>query len=310
MPAMYPPDMADVPAGSKLLFEVHYTPDGNDRPTAPRSGSFARKPPANSVEMNILANMLFRIPPRTSDYQGQMTFTFPKDALVLAFMPHMHLRGVSARYVLTRPDGSTETLLSVPDYDFNWQSVYRFEKPLEIPKGSKLTWIGRWDNSEDNPRNPDPNEVRPLGLADLGRDAERMDGSGVEEAEGLSGALSAHRFYPDPGRGCGMQIGGTRTGIRARKRLPRPGAVLDFEGAAVVAEDPVADGEAQARPAAHRLGGEEGLEDVRQVLGTDPAAVVFDLHQRRRPRRRAGCAPRSVPRGRTPGWRWRMWKNT
>ena len=93
-----------------------------------------------------------------------MTFTFPDDALVLSFMPHMHLRGVSARYELTRPDGSTETLLSVPDYDFNWQSVYRFEKPLQIPKGSKLTWIGQWDNSEDNPRNPDPTKSVHWGL--------------------------------------------------------------------------------------------------------------------------------------------------
>jgi hypothetical protein len=79
-------------------------------------------------------------------------------------MPHMHLRGVSAKYVMTFPGGSTETLLSVPDYDFAWQSVYRFEKPLLVPKGSKLTWIGHWDNSTDNPRNPDATKAVRWGL--------------------------------------------------------------------------------------------------------------------------------------------------
>jgi hypothetical protein len=71
-------------------------------------------------------------------------------------MPHMHLRGTSAKYVLIYPDGKTETLLSVPDYDFAWQSVYRFAEPVKVPKGTKLIWSGRWDNSADNPRNPYP----------------------------------------------------------------------------------------------------------------------------------------------------------
>jgi peroxiredoxin len=166
MPAVYSPDTARrVPAGSKLLFEVHYTPNGTDQTDRSSVGiRLANKPPANSVEMNILANMLFKIPPDASDHKGQMTFTFPQDALVLSFMPHMHLRGVSARYVMSDPDGTTRTLLSVPDYDFGWQSVYRFEQPLQVLKGSKLTWVGCWDNSEDNPRNPDPTKAVHWGL--------------------------------------------------------------------------------------------------------------------------------------------------
>ena len=59
---------------------------------------------------------------------------------------------------MTSPDGTKQTLLSVPDYDFGWQSAYRFAKPLNIPKGRRLTWIGGWDNSADNPRNPDPKD--------------------------------------------------------------------------------------------------------------------------------------------------------
>jgi hypothetical protein len=166
MPARYSPGVARrIPAGSKLLFEVHYTPNGTEETDRSSVGIiFASKPPANAVEMNILANMSFKIPPRISNQQGQMRFTFPQDALVLSFMPHMHLRGISARYDMTYPDGKTETLLSVPDYDFNWQSGYRFETPLRVPKGSRLTWIGHWDNSEDNPRNPDPTKQVRWGL--------------------------------------------------------------------------------------------------------------------------------------------------
>jgi peroxiredoxin len=166
MPARYPSDTARrISAGSKLLFEVHYTPTGTEQTDRSSVGIiFAKKPPVNSVEMNVLANMFFKIPPRTSDQQGRITFAFPRDALVLSFMPHMHLRGVSARYIMTYPDGTSETLLSVPDYDFNWQSVYRLATPLHVLKGSKLTWIGHWDNSEDNPRNPDPTKQVRWGL--------------------------------------------------------------------------------------------------------------------------------------------------
>jgi peroxiredoxin len=166
MPALFRPDTARlVPAGSKLLFEVHYTPNGSEQTDRSAVGIiFAKKPPVHSVEMNILANMAVNIPPGAPSYQGQMTYTFRDDALLLSFMPHMHLRGVSARYLLTYPDGKSETLLSVPDYDFNWQSVYRFEKPLRVPKGAKLTWTGRWDNSPANPRNPDPTKRVHWGL--------------------------------------------------------------------------------------------------------------------------------------------------
>ena len=163
MPAIYPPGTARlIPAGSKLMFEVHYTPNGVAQTDRSSVGViFARKPPERAVETNILANLLLKIPPMKPDVKGELTFTFRDDALILSLMPHMHLRGTSAKYVATYPDGKTETLLSVPDYDFGWQSVYRFQEPIRVPKGTKLKWIGRWDNSPDNPRNPDPKkEVR------------------------------------------------------------------------------------------------------------------------------------------------------
>jgi hypothetical protein len=166
MPAIYRPGTARLlPAGSKLVFEVHYTPNGVAQSDKSSVGLiFAKKKPEYVAETNILANMLFRIPPMKGDIRGEMTYTFRDDALVLSFMPHMHLRGTSARYDVTYPDGKTETLLSVPDYDFNWQSIYRFQEPRKMPKGTKLKWIGTWDNSPDNPRNPDPKKEVGWGL--------------------------------------------------------------------------------------------------------------------------------------------------
>lgn len=166
MPSIYEPGTAKlIPAGSRLMFEVHYTPNGVEHTDRSSVGiRFAEKAPEHVVSLNILNNPAFRIPPGAANHKGEMTFTFPEDGLVLSFMPHMHLRGTSAKYVAEYPDGKTETLLSVPDYDFNWQSVYRFAEPLRVPKGTKLTWSGTWDNSADNPRNPDPKKAVGWGL--------------------------------------------------------------------------------------------------------------------------------------------------
>jgi hypothetical protein len=166
MPVLYPADTAKrIPAGAKLVFEVHYTPDGTEQTDRSSVGLiYAKKPPKYEASTNILANMKLGIPARAADHRGQITYTFPRDGLVLSFMPHMHLRGTAARYDVVYPDGKKETLLSVPDYDFGWQSVYRFKEPLRIPKGTKLTWSGRWDNSADNPRNPDPSKAVKWGL--------------------------------------------------------------------------------------------------------------------------------------------------
>jgi peroxiredoxin len=166
MPAQYKPGTAKrLRAGSKLVFEVHYTPNGTKQTDRSSLGLIiSKQPPHNVVEVNVLAYLAIRIPPGDPSYQGQFTYTFRKDAKLLSFMPHMHLRGTSARYEAEFPDGRSETLLFVPDYDFNWQSVYRFAEPLKIPKGTKLRWIGQWDNSTDNPRNPDPTQTVGWGL--------------------------------------------------------------------------------------------------------------------------------------------------
>jgi mono/diheme cytochrome c family protein len=98
----------------------------------------------------------FKIPPGESSYSASTEYTFEEDVELMSFMPHMHLRGKAALYEITYPDGRHETLLHVPDYDFNWQHTYEFAQRPMIPKGSVLRFTLWWDNSEGNQFNPDP----------------------------------------------------------------------------------------------------------------------------------------------------------
>jgi mono/diheme cytochrome c family protein/thiol-disulfide isomerase/thioredoxin len=154
-----------IPAGSRLLFEIHYTPNG--KPQRDRSSValvFAKQPPKHEVRSNILANLDFRIPPGEPNHREEKSFSFPSAIRVVSFMPHMHLRGKSWEYRVLYADGRSETLLSVPRYDFNWQSFYHFAEPPLIPRGAKLQCIAHWDNSKDNPANPDPTKEVTFGL--------------------------------------------------------------------------------------------------------------------------------------------------
>jgi mono/diheme cytochrome c family protein len=106
----------------------------------------------------------FEIPPGHPNYSATMDYTFDRDVYILSFMPHMHLRGKSALYELILPDGTTRTLLNVPRYDFNWQHTYEFKEPLLAPKGASVRFTVWWDNSTDNPNNPDPTVAVRWGL--------------------------------------------------------------------------------------------------------------------------------------------------
>jgi Copper type II ascorbate-dependent monooxygenase, C-terminal domain len=108
-----------------------------------------------------MTNGTFVIPPGDPDYRVTVWGTLPNDALLLGFFPHMHLRGKAFEYTRIREDGQPETLLRVSPYDFYWQLSYRLAKPMPLTKGARLEWIGHFDNSANNARNPDPRaEVR------------------------------------------------------------------------------------------------------------------------------------------------------
>lgn len=150
-----------VQAGSKLVFQMHYTPNGTPQKDLSYIGFKYTDP--DQVEYvtrsTSVASMFFAIPPGDPNYVVTSEGTFEHDTLVDSLTPHMHMRGKSFRYEAVYPDGQQEVLLDVPRYDFNWQTTYQFEEPKLLPKGSKLVCTARWDNSEDNLSNPDPTKT-------------------------------------------------------------------------------------------------------------------------------------------------------
>ena len=147
-----------VKAGSVLTFQMHYTTNG--MATSDRTGIgfvFAKDPPAIEIRATAFTNGRFVIPAGAPDHAVESGVSFLDDVTLYNLFPHTHVRGKRWDYRLTYPDGRTETLLSVPKYDFNWQTDYIFATPLRVPKGSMLRAVARYDNSPANPANPDPN---------------------------------------------------------------------------------------------------------------------------------------------------------
>jgi peroxiredoxin len=155
---VFPPGIARrILAGSDLIFEVHYTPIGVAR--TDRSAValvFAREPATHEARMRGIPNKTLRIPPGAGNHAVRSSYTFPADAHLLTLMPHMHVRGKDFLYTATYPDGHSEVLLSVPAYDFGWQSIYILSEPKALPRGTRIDCLAHFDNSAANPFNPDP----------------------------------------------------------------------------------------------------------------------------------------------------------
>jgi peroxiredoxin/mono/diheme cytochrome c family protein len=158
MPAVFPAGTAKkIPKGAMLVFQMHYTPNGVEQDDRSSVGLiFTKEPPQREARTRSIDQRRFLIPPGDSNYEVKSATTFTKDAELLSLMPHMHLRGKDFEYQVVYPDGKRETLLRVPRYDFNWQSNYRLEKPLPLPAGTRIECTAHFDNSKDNPNNPDP----------------------------------------------------------------------------------------------------------------------------------------------------------
>lgn len=147
-----------VPAGSRLVFQMHYTPTGTEQVDRTEVGLVLADPKKElkEVKLTIAVNTDFRIPPGAPDYEVPAGHDFKHDTMLHAMIPHMHYRGKSFRFTAQYPDGSKEVLLDVPHYDFNWQIAYMLQKPKLLPKGTVVMCSGHFDNSEDNLNNPDP----------------------------------------------------------------------------------------------------------------------------------------------------------
>jgi hypothetical protein len=104
-------------------------------------------------------NGKFTIPPGDPNYEVSAKVTLQADSTLMSFLPHMHLRGKDMTMIATFPDGRTETLLSVPHYSFSWQLSYYLDKPLFLPKGTTIEAVAHFDNSANNPSNPDPTKA-------------------------------------------------------------------------------------------------------------------------------------------------------
>jgi mono/diheme cytochrome c family protein len=171
-PDEWPTSMAKfVPAGSDLVFQMHYTTNGQAGTDTTSVGMiFAKRPPAQRVLTLQLTNDHFVIPPGVPDYRVEAWGTLPNDALLLSLFPHMHLRGKRFEYNIVRNGGaegrnlktgefgpvpSVETLLLV-NYHFHWQMSYRLAEPILLKAGTELQAIAWYDNSNNNPHNPDP----------------------------------------------------------------------------------------------------------------------------------------------------------
>jgi peroxiredoxin len=149
-----------VPAGARLVFQMHYTPNGTPQQDRSSVGLIFADPAKvqKLVATQQAATRSFRIPAGDDNHQVQASFRFKDDSLMLALFPHMHLRGKSFRYTAKYPDGKQEILLDVPHYDFNWQNSYEFAQPKRMPAGTLLECVAHYDNSERNLANPDPNQ--------------------------------------------------------------------------------------------------------------------------------------------------------
>lgn len=164
-----------LPAGAVLDFQIHYSRATHKPETDVTSVGFifAKEPPQQILHMTSISSQMFLIPPGDPDQEVTECHTFNNDILVISLTPHMHLRGKSMRYIAHLPDGEEKTLLYVPAYDFNWQLTYLEQKPLLLPKGTRIEVIAKFDNSANNPMNPDPSKAVRWGAAS---ENEMMDG--------------------------------------------------------------------------------------------------------------------------------------
>jgi peroxiredoxin len=148
-----------IPKGSRLVFQVHYTPVGTPQTDRSCVGFTYARPQDVRVQLmtNVAGNTQFEIPPHNANYKVEATSRpYSKDVMLVSLSPHMHFRGKSFLYEAIYPNGRKETLLNVPHYDFNWQTHYNLANPKSLPAGTRLHCVAYFDNSEKNLANPDP----------------------------------------------------------------------------------------------------------------------------------------------------------
>jgi hypothetical protein len=148
-----------IKAGSDLIFQMHYTTNGKAGEDRSRVGLiFAKEPPKRRVVNTFISNTYLHIPPGDPAREVFANVTVKEDVELLSLFPHMHVRGKTFEYRAVYPTGESQVLLSVPKYDFNWQLTYYLQNPVTLPKGTRIECVATYDNSANNPSNPDPSK--------------------------------------------------------------------------------------------------------------------------------------------------------
>ncbi len=146
-----------LPKNYVLRFQLHYTTTGKEETDATKIGFYlSKEPPAKELRTEVVIHGRFRIPPQTMEHPESHETHIRHDITVYGMNPHMHYRGKRMSFHTVLPDGTEHDVLSVPNYNFNWQRTYALAEPLRLPKGSKMVVRNAWDNSSLNPHNPDP----------------------------------------------------------------------------------------------------------------------------------------------------------
>jgi thiol-disulfide isomerase/thioredoxin/mono/diheme cytochrome c family protein len=146
-----------LPADATIEFQMHYTTNGKATVDESKMGIWVyEEPPHHEVFSLILANGRIKIPAHAKNHMETAERVMPKAAVIYNLLPHAHFRGKASQFSVVYPDGTEEVLLHVPNYDFNWQTTYELAEPKYIPAGTKVVHTTWWDNSAQNPANPDP----------------------------------------------------------------------------------------------------------------------------------------------------------
>ena len=157
----YPPDTGILlRQGASFRFQMHYTPNGKASTDVTRVGYyFSERAPKYPLHVKMLAKYSLSIPPNTKAHTESVEYVFDRAVVVYTLVPHAHLRGKASKFTAYYPDGKQEILLSVPRYDFNWQTTYLLKSPKLLPVGTRVVFDMTWDNSAQNSANPDPNRT-------------------------------------------------------------------------------------------------------------------------------------------------------
>ncbi|MEC8701109.1 MAG: hypothetical protein VXX64_02795 [Pseudomonadota bacterium] len=173
-PRMEPPNTGGLlRAGTKIAMQMHYTTTGRAAVDESRIGvwfypkDFVPQERTSGACACHFTSTWVNIPPYDPDYEMTQSIVIDDDAYVYSFTPHMHFRGKRMRFYATFPDGTTEEMLNIANYNYNWQLAYTLKEPRFVPAGTKFTAVGAFDNSEQNQMNPDPSRSVPWGLQSM-----------------------------------------------------------------------------------------------------------------------------------------------